>query len=421
MGRIYLETYGCTLNRADSQAIQGVLEQAGFKFVGLPERSDLIILNTCTVKSPTENKILKRIRELKKLGRPIVIAGCLPQAEPNKKELKGLGQMGVFQIPNAVQIIEEALNDNPITALAKQDYDRLAVPSFSPNNIVEIIPICQGCLGAPCTYCLVKKARGPLMSYKPEAIIDKVKASCAKEIYLTAQDTAAYGLDIGTNLIELLKKIIAIPKNFKIRLGMGNPNHFKDQIDGLVEVFKDSKMFKFIHLPVQAGNNEVLKAMKRRYTVEEFKEIVTRLRTAIPKITIATDIICGFPGETKAQFQDSLDLVSEVKPEIVNISRFWPRPGTPAAKMKYSGSTTKNRSRQMTELFLKVGFKQNLQWIGWKGHIIIDEKGPDEYWVGHNSSYKQVIIQNEGNLLGQIVKVRVFDVTAHDLRAKILL
>ena len=152
-----------------------------------------------------------------------------------------------------------------------------------------------------------------------------------KEIWLTSQDTAVYGLDIGCTLPILLQKILALDGTFMVRLGMGNPDHFKLYINELAEIFRHPKMFKFLHIPIQAGNNAVLNAMKRNYTKEEFFEIVQKLRKKISEITIATDIICGFPYETDEQFNETLDVVKQLQFDVINISRYSARPKTLAA------------------------------------------------------------------------------------------
>jgi MiaB-like tRNA modifying enzyme len=422
MMRIYIETYGCSLNRADSQAIVTVLTKAGCEIVASPEESDVVIVNSCTVKTPTEVKILKRLKELKKLKRPIVVAGCIPQAEPRKRELRQYSQLGVFQIPNAVKVVEEAKEGNIIIALAKEDYKRQDIPHNSENPFMEIIPICQGCLGEPCSYCIVKRARGELFSYSPDAIFKRVKdavSNGAKEIWLTAQDTGAYGKDIGTSLPELLAGVLKIEGKFWVRLGMGNPNHIKEFADELAEIFKSEKMYKFLHMPVQSGSNEILQRMNRKYSVEEFVGLVEKFRGVIPKITIATDIICGFPGETDEQFNDTLELIKRTQPEVTNISRFWPRQATPASKMPgYSGSLTKDRSRAATKLFMAIAFNNNKDWLGWSGEVLVNEKG--NTWQGRNIFFKPIVIVSDENLLGKTVKAKVFDITSHDLRAKLL-
>ena len=228
-----------------------------------------------------------------------------------------------------------------------------------PTVVKEVQPIVisSGCLNA-CSYCATKLAKGTVKSYPIDCIVNAVKYAAehgAKKILLTATDTSVYGFDIGTNLAELLKEVVKIKGDFKIRVGMMNPQHIKPFLNELVEVYKNPKIIKFVHIPVQAGSNRVLKDMRRGYTVEEFKEIVKKFRKEIPNITISTDIICGFPTETEEDFEKTIELVKEIKPEVVNISKFYPRPNTEAKKMKQlPTSVIKERSRKLSEVYQKI-------------------------------------------------------------------
>jgi MiaB/RimO family radical SAM methylthiotransferase len=202
---------------------------------------------------------------------------------------------------------------------------------------------------------------------------------------------------------------------------MMDPNNIILILDDLTEILKSNKIFKFLHIPVQSGNDEILKKMKRLYTIDEFKKIIKKLRKEIPEITISTDIICGFPSETKEQFNDSLKLIEEIKPDVLNISRFWLRPGTKAANMENQihGNLTKQRSQLLTKEFNKISFEKNKKWIGWKGPILIDEKGKDNSFVGRNYCYKPVVVKSNKDLLGKKINIKVNEVTNHTLRGKV--
>lgn len=406
------------MNQSDSELMAGLLKKADFTIVDNPDDAFIIIINTCSVKGQTENHILKYLNELKELKhKKIIITGCLPQTVPEK--LKGYPMLGT-QPQKIVELVEEVLNDNPIEILKKELHPRLNLPKVRKNPVVEIIPICEGCLGDPCSYCIVKKARGELVSYPKEEIINQIKEAVKDkipEIWLTAQDTGCYGKDINSNLIELLIDIIQMPGDFKIRLGMINPNHVLEFTDELIEIFKSKKIFKFLHIPVQSGNNDILKAMKRKYTVEEFKEIIQKFKSAIPEITIATDVIVGFPGETEEQFFDSVHLIREIKPAVLNISRFWPRPGTEAEKLENQihGKETKRRSQLITDIFHNIARMENERWINWEGNVLIDEHGKDNTMVGRNICYKPVIVTTPQKL-GDKVKVKIKKITPFDLR-----
>jgi threonylcarbamoyladenosine tRNA methylthiotransferase CDKAL1 len=421
MIKFFIETYGCALNTSDSEKMAGILEENGFIQTFNIEDSNVIILNSCTVKTPTENKIYKRLREIEKLKIPIILAGCLAQTEVDIEKLKNYSLIGTHQIDNIVEIVEEAIHNSKITLIAEGSINRLELKSKSKSDLISIIPICHGCLG-DCSYCKVKFARGKLKSFSEEQILLNVQNAINdgfKEIWLTAQDVGAYGLDINTNLPSLLNKILNLEGSFKIRLGMGNPNHIIKFLPELIECFTNKKLFSFLHIPLQSANNQVLKRMNRKYNVDDFKKIVNDFRERIRNITIATDIICGFPEESKEQFDDTLNLIKDLKIEIVNISRFWPRSGTKASKLKgYNGSIAKKRSGELSKLYVPQAFEENKKWIGWKGNIFINEVGKFNSLIGRNQSYRQVIINSSSELLGKIVSVRVFDVSSYDLRAK---
>jgi MiaB/RimO family radical SAM methylthiotransferase len=255
-----------------------------------------------------------------------------------------------------------------------------------------------------------------LFSYPKETIVARAKKAVrdgVREIWVTAQDTGAYGKEIGTDLADLLEEICGVEGKFFVRIGMMNPNHALRMLDKLVEVYKNEKVFKFLHLPVQSGDNEVLRLMNRFYSVEDFKKIVRSFRREFPRITIATDVICGFPGETRKAFEKTLELVEEVKPDIVNVSKFFARPKTVAAQMRekfLSPQEIKSRSGEMARLARRVALERNKGWVGWTGEVLIDERGkiPDS-WVGRNFAYKPIVIKNvgSGDLLGKTLRVMV--------------
>lgn len=414
MVNIFIKTFGCSLNNADSERIAGLLSKAGFTMVGSLDDADLVIVNTCTVKQPTQAKVL---RYLQSINKPIVVAGCMSQATPEL--VYGFSMIGTSAIDQIVSIVEETLNGNTVMMLADSGVGKLSLPSIRRNPVVEIVPISEGCVGS-CSYCIVRHARGSLKSYTPDDILSSVRAalrSGVKEVWLTGQDTGCYGMDIGSDLAFLLRSVASIPGNFRIRVGMMNPDHVLGILPSLIELYKNEKVFKFLHLPLQSGNDEILSSMKRGYSVKDFCSVVDAFRNAIPEITISTDIICGFPAETKEQFLESVELVKKIQPDVLNISRFWPRPKTEASLMEeLPGEETKDRSRHLSSVFDYVSFEQNRRWRGWKGDIIIDESGKDSTWVGRNYCYKPVIVAGDFKL-GDIVRVHITNSTIHDLRA----
>jgi len=272
----------------------------------------------------------------------------------------------------------------------------------------------------------VRYVKGKLFSYDMDDIgfeaLKCLQDGC-KELWVTSQDNAAYMLEKSevSKLPELVDNITSIDKKFFVRIGMMNPMHLLDVLEPMIEVYKNDKLFKFLHIPVQSGNDEILKLMKRKYTVDDFKRIVREFRKNIPNFTLSTDIICGFPTETEEQFNDSLNLIKEIKPDVLNISRFQARPGTEAFKMEgqIEGGVTKNRSRLLTDIFTNISRMSNEKWINWEGSILIDEKGKHDTWVGRNFAYKPVIVRGDVKL-GDKVKVKIKNITPYDLRGEII-
>lgn len=426
--KVYVETYGCALNKADTEIILGILTKKGMEIVDSIDKATIIIVNTCGVKSPTEFKILKRLRKLKNCSKPIIVAGCLPKIDLEKiKEILPdyaaiLGPDSYEKLP---EIILQILNgQRGIIDLEGNPLPRLTLPSVKTHPTIGIVPISQGCLGN-CSYCAVKFARGRLISYSPEDILKRVRQLLlegCKEIWITAQDTAVYGFDIGYSLPQLLEDLVKIPYEYRIRVGMMNPTHLKQIVGDLIKVYKSPKIYKFIHIPVQSGSNKILRRMNRKYTVEEFKALIELLKVSLPKLTLSTDIIVGFPGETEEDFQETVKLLEEIQPDITNVSRFSVRPRTEVEKMdgKLPGWEIKERSRKISKIVRKISLQRNLRWIGYVGEALVSEIGIKGGFIARNFAYKPIVIDSGYVTLGSFVKVKVVDASVTHLVGKIV-
>jgi MiaB/RimO family radical SAM methylthiotransferase len=257
-------------------------------------------------------------------------------------------------------------------------------------------------------------ARGQLRSYGVEEIVERMKEDLhtgLREFWLTSQDTACYGRDIGANLAELLNAVCNVKGNFKVRVGMMTPNHVVDILDDLIRAFRSKHVFKFLHLPVQSGDDTVLKRMRRFYSVDEFRKIVNTFRISFPNLSLATDLICGFPSEDEEAFVRSLKLVEAIKPDVVNVSKFFARPRTAAAAMEGEFVPLleiKRRSALAAALAKKVSFECNQNWVRWNGQVLFDEVGKvSGSWVGRNFAYRPIVVKSADDLLGKIFKVKV--------------
>ncbi len=402
------------MNRSDSQIMESLLRKAGWIEVDRPEEADVLILNTCNVKTPTEQRMIHRARMLSKYG-PLIAAGCMAKSQPEL--LRPFSK--VLIAPRSINSIVEAA----FLAIEGRegeflDWRRLDKASYErdPLELVGIVPIAEGCLGS-CTYCITKLARGGLTSFPKESILDRVRDFLAKgavEIWLTAEDTGVYGWDMGTDLPDLLRAVVSIEGEFRIRVGMMTPSSALKIADRLLNSFESPKIYKFFHLPVQSGSNRILKLMGRDYTVEEFVSLVKRVRERYEDSTISTDVIVGFPGESEEDFYKTLRLLEEVQPDIVNLSRFGPRPKTKAALLpQLPVSVIKRRSREAAELIEKIKEKRNERFLGREVVVLASEVTP-KGTQGRTPSYKPVA-------LGEVELGYFYEVVIEDFKGNYLI
>ncbi|MEM5820333.1 MAG: tRNA (N(6)-L-threonylcarbamoyladenosine(37)-C(2))-methylthiotransferase [Candidatus Aenigmatarchaeota archaeon] len=420
--KFYIETYGCAANKNDSEIIIALLLNNEFELVNDPKEADINIINTCVVKQATASRMIQRIRYLSSLNKPLIVAGCMAKAE--KERVEKINSKASLISPNSIDKIVEVVKDSLIGIKRVElngNSNKAKLPSIRFNPIIEIIQIASGCLSF-CTFCETKLARGNLKSYRisdiKEKVINAIKNN-AKEIWLTSQDNSAYGKDIGTNLIDLLESLIEIEGKFWIRIGMMNPLHFKKlEVEKLAELFKNEKIFKFLHVPVQSGSNKVLSDMRRGYTVEEFLDWINIFRSKIKDITIATDIIVGYPTETEKDFELTVELIKELKPDVVNLSKFSPRPNTYAAKLKQLHSKIiDERSKILHNLIREITLENNKKWLNWKGEVLVDEKIEDGY-IARNIYYKPIFLKNAS--FGDFTNVKITNIYSNFLVGEII-
>lgn len=422
--KIYVKTWGCSHNNSDSEYMAGLLSTNGYDIVSDSSTADLWLLNSCTVKNPAEDHFKNFVKSGLSTGKYVVVAGCVAQSAPKSEYLAGISIVGVQQIDRVVEVVEETLKGNVVRLLGtKKGSDRkklggasLSLPKIRRNPLIEIIAISTGCLNQ-CTYCKTKHARGELGSYPVEEIVSRAAEAFGegvKELWLTSEDTGAYGRDIGTDLPTLLKSILkVVPDDCRVRLGMTNPPYILEHLEAMAEIFLDERMYSFLHIPVQSGSDSVLSDMKREYCRSDFEHIVDFMKVRIPRMTIATDIICGFPTETEENFKETLSLVSKYKFPSLFINQFYPRPGTPAAKMKrIATQIVKQRSRQVTQIF-----ESYFPYEGREGDVydvLVTEESTDKrFWVGHNKYYEQILVPKESQLLGQLIRIEVVSTGKH--------
>jgi len=416
--KFHIITLGCILNRSESQRMRYLLEKEGYEYTENPDEADILIINTCTVKTPSENKVYRLLRNYR--DKKIILTGCLVQHQPEKFESYTL--VGVYEIDKIADAVKNLINGKTVKYLEVKKINKLAIPSIDKYPI-KIIPIQEGCLWN-CAYCATKLARKLLQSFPPRDIYLEIQDAIKKDlriIYFTGTDLATYGIDLGINLADLLYGVRELEGDFYIRVGMANPGIINKFIDQLLNAYDHPRIFKFFHIPVQSGSNKVLNSMGRGYTIEDFYELVEKIRKRYYEASIATDIIVGYPTETEEDFKKTLEMIEEIKFDVINLSKFWPRPKTSAFYIKpLKGEIVKNRSRAVKNLFDITARERNRIWLDWDGYCIVEDKGKENSWVCRNYAYKQIIVKSNENLLGKILRVKVGEVTAVDLRAKII-
>lgn len=427
---VYIETYGCSANQNNSEILAGLLTRAGYLITNNENLADIIILNTCIVKSKTETKIKRRIQDLSQFSKnkTLIIAGCMPMTEEKaiKKICPHSLLLGTHNIKDILTLIERKKNIIDI-----KNEEKINLPKIPANKLISIHQISEGCLGN-CTYCKTKLAKGRLFSYPQEKIMKSIESDLeqgAKEIWLTSQDNASYGLDTikhgdyskeNYKLPELLKNIINLRHNFKIRLGMMNPDKVKPIIENLIELYKSQKLYKFLHIPIQSASNQILAHMKREYKIEEAERIIERFRKNFPDITIATDIIVGYPAETEQDHQKNLEFIKKFRPSILNLSKFSFHKQTEAGKLKpLSNKIIKNRTTELMILHRKTAKENKEKFLNREIKVFVNKRIGENTYESRDENYNLILIKGDKSLLGKNVGAVIEEIGAHHMMSKV--
>ncbi len=422
--KVYIDTFGCTFNQGDSQIMAGLLQEDNAQLVSKMEEADVIILNTCYVKQPTEQKVVNRIKKVQEQfpGKKLIISGCMVEIDPDKlkKAAPSAGWIGPRQIKSTPDVVKSCMSGETSRIVGHSDEIKAGLPKIRFDPLIHISQICEGCVGR-CTYCCTRFARGKLQSYPVENIKNEIKNAVADgcvEIQLTAQDTAAYGLDTGRKLSELINEITTISGDFRLRIGMMHPKSLVRDLDRLITAFKHKNVYKFMHIPIQSGSDSVLNHMGRDHTSAQYKEIIHEIREKIPEISIATDIIVGYPTETDKDFEDTLRLIEDIKPNFIHISKYRHRPMAISSSMpEIDHNVMKNRSKALNDLKSEILYQNNLAEIGRVYEVLITEKGSKGGYIGRTDSYRPVVV--EDGEIGTFVNVKINEVTSTYLKGTI--
>lgn len=418
--RFYFESYGCTMNQGEAKVMENILREKGHRIVENQKDSDALVLVTCTVIETTELKMKKRLVQFSKTGKPVVVAGCM--ASVQKDEIIAENPNALIIPPEDFRNIDSVLNKLGTEELKPQRKEHVTPPTIN-KTADAIIPISSGCLGS-CTYCITRIARGELRSCPPEFVVEsasKILREGYKEIRLSAQDTAAYGADIKSDLPTLLLKIQELEGDFRVRVGMMNPDNLMPILQDVIDAYKDNRIYRFLHVPVQSGSEEILNKMGRKYSIDEFNLVVEEFRKNFPDITISTDVIVGFPGEDDKDFNQTVKLVGKLRPNILNITRFSARPKTEAMEMedKVPSRIAKDRSRELAKIHLDISRDINSTLVGREEKILITEYGKNNTMMGRTNSYKPVVVEDDVKLC-EFLDVKITEARDTYLIGKVL-
>ncbi len=393
---------GCAANFGDGEKIARIFANNYRVVFGMPkeatngetEKPAAFVLNVCTVKGNAS--ALKLLREAMSTApeAKLFVTGCAPK--DFREDVARISNKITFTSLKELQ----ARDSHTPTAATLSDLGvRNDIP-LRESPLVGIVNIEEGCLDA-CAYCSTRLVKGRLYSYPVADIVQQVKnlvADGCVEIQLTGQDCGCYGFDTGTNLAELGQRILdEVPGDYKIRLGMGNPRHMLRYTDSLLKCFDDERVYKFIHLPVQSGSEDILKAMNRKHSAQDYVDLAEAFNR-IPRFTLSTDLIVGFPGESERDFLDTLALLEKTRPTVCNITRFVPRPNTPAYNMTGAvpDSIKHERSAALAEAFQQIAAQNNSRWIGTTETVVIEKNGYRKgTYIARNAAYRPVAITSE--------------------------
>ncbi len=432
MKKLFIETYGCQMNVADSEVVASIMQSDGFELTDSIAEADAIFVNTCSIRDNAEQKVLSRLQffqslKRKKKGLIIGVIGCM--AERVQDELikeHGVdfvaGPDAYLDLPNLVGAVEQGEKAINIELSTTETY-RDVLPARIGKSISGFVSIMRGCNNF-CSYCIVPYTRGRERSRDMISILNEVKDLAArgyKEVTLLGQNVNSYHFVEKTTEIgfpELLEQVaIAVP-NMRIRFTTSHP---KDMSDATLEIIaKYPNMCQFIHLPVQSGSDNVLKAMNRKYTRQWYLERIAAIRRILPEATIGTDIFCGFHNESEEDHQQTLSLMREVGFDAAFMFKYSERPGTFAAKNLPDNISEEEKIRRLNEIItlqLELSHESNKRDIGKTFDVLVEgySKRSREHFSGRTSQNKMVVFPKSGRKIGDFVRVTITEATAATL------
>lgn len=414
--RYLIWTIGCQMNEAESAKVESILSRAGYQSTQDETDADVIVLNSCVVRQAAEDKVRGRIGSLARAKREnpelkIAVTGCLVTGQ----------EESLYEQYPYVDLFFEPSDFNQLPSIVPElkdiDLDLAELPHYyeeGPTNpqVTAFVPIIYGC-NFVCSYCIVPYRRGREVSRPFEEIVQEVESLArqgVREVTLLGQTVNAYGHDLpdGRDLADLLRAVDEVPGITRVRFLTSHPKFFSDKlIDTIAEL---PSLCEHVNLPVQAGDNEVLRRMRRTYTHEHYRDRIERIRATIPDVTLATDIIVGFPGETEEQFENTLALLRDIEFDKVHVAMYSPRPGTLSARWEddIPHEVKHARHQAVEELQAGISARSHRRLVGTRQEILVDGFARGR-WRGRTRGNQLVFFDATGDWTGQLVEVEITD------------
>jgi tRNA-2-methylthio-N6-dimethylallyladenosine synthase len=426
--KLFIETYGCQMNVADSEVVASIMQMDGFALTDKIAEADAIFVNTCSIRDNAEQKVINRLKYFETLKRKnkkliVGVVGCM--AERVKDELISdygvdivVGPDAYLDIPNLIGSVEQGNKAINVDLSTTETYSEV-LPTRISKSISGFISIMRGCNNF-CSYCIVPYTRGRERSREVESILAEVKdlqTKNYKEITLLGQNVNSYRIEKEDEIIEfpdLLRIVAEVAPEIRFRFSTSHPKDMSDRT--LETIAQYPNLCKAIHLPVQSGSNKILKLMNRKYTREWYLERIVAIRRILPEAAISTDIFCGFHGETEEDHQETLSLLREVKFDLAFMFKYSERPGTFAAKNLPDNIPEKEKLRRLAEIIeiqREIGYQANLRDVGRIFEVLVEgfSKKSKEEMSGRTSQNKVVIFPRAGRKIGETIQIRVLKAT----------
>ena len=443
-GSYWITTFGCQMNKADSERMAGILENIGYTKAADELHADLVLYNTCTIRDNAEQKVYSYLGKQAKRKHhspelKLIVAGCLAQQE-GESLLRKVPELDLVMGPQHVNNLENLLGKvdlgNQVLATEEKYISEDITNARRESSICGWVNIIYGC-NERCSYCVVPSVRGKEQSRYPKSIKDEIKTLAKdnfKEITLLGQNIDAYGRDLpisdleGTkenSLTDLLQYIHDVEGISRIRFATSHPRYFSERL--IRTCFELDKVCEHFHIPFQSGNNEILKLMARGYTIEKYKNIIDNIRSLMPHASITADAIVAFPGETESQFKDTLSLISDIGFDLVNTAAYSPRPNTPAARWdnQIPEQIKKDRLNELNDLVEKTSRRRNKRYLNSIESILIEGYNPKKInqLMGRTRTNRLTFVESKNNnldhLIGREINVKINEIRSFSLTGAI--